>query len=227
MLSRPINLGLVDDHALFRKALKNYLSDQKDLHVAFQSSSIADLIEKLKDTSVDILLMDMFMPEMNGNDALPIIHSKCPSIKILMLSMSSDMDLISKLLEEGIHGYISKSDEPEELLLAIQAIANGRIYRNRVFTEALYWNKQNNIRNFQKERFVFLKEREKKILQLIWEEKSNKEIADMLFLGVRSVEKIRQDIKEKIGAKSTVGLLKYGIDQNIIRANQRGSGVPT
>jgi DNA-binding NarL/FixJ family response regulator len=225
MLFRPINLAMVDDHALFRKTLKCFLSEQKNIHVAVQASDIFDLLNKLKGSSIDVLLMDIFLPELNGNEALKIIHKEYPDIRILILSMCSDMDLISNMLDGGIHGYISKAEEPEELLLAIQAVADNRIHRNKLFTEALYWNKQNNIKPFADDSPVALNDREKKMLQLIWEEKSNREIADELFLGVRSVEKIRQDMKEKIGVKSTVGLLKYAIRKRIIGANSWNSNL--
>src|SRR5882757_8225180 len=221
MLSRPINLAIVDDHVLFRKTLKAFLSDQENINVAVQAADIFDLLSKLKTSSIDVLLMDIFLPELNGNEALKVIRNEYPMLKIIVLSMSTDMDLISDLLDAGIHGYISKGDEPEELLQAIRAVADNRIYRNRLFTEALYWNKQNNIKSHIEKTNVSLNEREKKMLQLIWEEKSNKEIADELFLGVRSVEKIRQDMKEKMGVKSTVGLLKYAINQRIIGVNSK------
>jgi DNA-binding NarL/FixJ family response regulator len=225
MLFRTFNLAIVDDHSLFRKTLQNFLSEQKNINVTIQASGVPELFDKLKHTTADILLMDIFMPELNGNDALKSIRNAYPFIKILILSMCNDMNLISDLLDAGIHGYISKADEPEELLEAIKAVSEGRIYRNRIFTEALYWNKQNNIRTYKDESLAVLNEREKKILQLIWEEKSNKEIADELFLGVRSVEKIRQDLKEKIGVKSTVGLLKYAINQKIIGISSRTIGL--
>jgi len=223
MLFRPINLAIVDDHSLFRKTLKNFLSEHKNINVAAQAADMFDLFTKLKTSSIDLLLMDIFMPELNGNDALKTLRNDYPAIKILVLSMSTDLDLIADMLDSGIHGYISKADEPEELLQAIQAVAENRIYRNKLFTEALYWNKQNNIKTFSNGTHISLNERERKILQLIWEEKSNKEIADELFLGIRSVEKIRQDMKEKIGAKSTVGLLKYAINKKIIGAGLRSS----
>jgi DNA-binding NarL/FixJ family response regulator len=165
------------------------------------------------------------MPGLNGNEAVNLMRREYPDIKILVLSMSNDMDLISDLLDSGIHGYISKSDEPEDLVQAIYTVSDNRIYHNKIYTEALYWNKQNTIRARNEGARALLNEREKKILQLLWEEKSNKEIADELFLGVRSVEKIRQDIKEKIGAKSTVGLLKYAIEKKIIAVGFRSSGV--
>jgi DNA-binding NarL/FixJ family response regulator len=219
MLSKTINLAIVDDHALFRKTLKNYLSEQENLHVAVQAADIFELFSKLKEASIDVLLMDIFLPELSGNEALKAIRSEYPDMKILVLSVNMDMDMISDLLDAGIQAYISKADEPEELLQAIQAVAGNRIYRNRIFTEALYWNKQNNKKAYTDDPHTSLNEREKKMLQLIWEEKSNKEIADELFLGIRSVEKIRQDMKEKIGVKSTVGLLKYAINRRIIGVN--------
>ncbi|MBN9381677.1 MAG: response regulator transcription factor [Chitinophagaceae bacterium] len=219
MLSRPINLAIVDDHALFRKTLKNFLSEQHNMNVVVQASDIFDLLNKLKSVPVDVLLMDLFMPELNENEALKLVRSEHPDIRILILSMSTDMDLISDLLDTGIHGYVSKGDEPEDLLQAIKAVSENRLYRNRLITEALYRSREHNINTkADNERLtVNLNEREKKILQLIWEEKSNKEIAEELFLGIRSIEKIRQDLKEKIAVKSTVGLLKYAISRKIIR----------
>ncbi|HEX9513248.1 MAG TPA: response regulator transcription factor [Puia sp.] len=225
MLFKPINIAIVDDHSLFRKTLKNYLSEHENLNVAIQAADMFDLFSKLKTSSIDILLMDIFMPQLNGNEALKTLRIEYSTMKILVLSMSTDIDLISDLLDAGIHGYISKADEPEELLQAIEAVAENRIYRNKLFTEALYWNKQNNIKSFGDGAEFSLNEREKKILQLIWEEKSNKEIADALFLGIRSVEKIRQDMKEKIGVKSTVGLLKYAINKKIIGIGTRSSNL--
>ncbi len=223
MLCKPISLAIVDDHLLFRKTLKFFLLEQKNISVTVQVSNVLDLLNELRTKAVDMILLDIFMPGMNGSEAVAALRQEFPLTKILVLSMCTDMELISDLLDSGIHGYISKADEPEELLQAISAISDNRLYRNILFTEALYWNKQNNIRDFRTDNRPMLSEREKKMLQLIWEEKSNKEIADELFLGVRSVEKIRQDMKEKVGVKSTVGLLKYAIAKKIIEADMRSS----
>ena len=211
-----INLAIADDHALFAKALKHFLSEQENFRVVIQASELSDLLKKLRSVSVDVLLMVNFLPQLKGHETLNIIRNEYPALRIIFLSMSTDMDLIGHLLEAGIYGYLSKSDEPENLVDAIRAASQGRIYRNRLFTEALYRNRQNSIKAFIDGPSVPLSDREKKILQMIWEEKSNKEIADVLFIGTRSVEKIRQDMKEKIGVKSTIGLLKYAIDMQII-----------
>jgi DNA-binding NarL/FixJ family response regulator len=219
MLANPISIAIVDDQTLFRKTLKSYLSDQKDFNVVFQVGHIFDLFRQLKEVSIDILLMDIFMPDINGHEAVASIRKDFPEVKILVLSMSTDLGLVSEMLDAGIHGYICKADDPDELLHAIYAIANNRIYRNRIFTEALYYSRQNSIKRDLQNPSVELTEREKKMLQLIWEEKNNKEIADALFLGVRSVEKIRQDMKEKLSVRSTIGLLKYAISKKIIKSD--------
>jgi DNA-binding NarL/FixJ family response regulator len=219
----PINLAIVDKHVLFRKSLKNYLSEQENFNVVIQTSDEFELFDQLSLSSVDILLMGIAAPGLNGNNILEIIRARYPSIKVIVLSMNTGMDLISNMLESGIYAYICMADEPEELINAIRVVSEDRIYRNRLFTEALYWNKQNHISPYSGERSSPVSEREKKMLQLIWEEKSNKEIAEALYLGVRSIEKIRQDLKEKIGVRSTVGLIKYAINKGIVIASDRRS----
>jgi DNA-binding NarL/FixJ family response regulator len=221
MLPRPINLAIVDDHVLFRKTLKNFLSEQKNLQVIIQACDISELSAKLRNSPVDVLIMDIFMPGLSGSDAVRTIRNEFPYLKILVLSMSTDMDLVGEMLNFGIQGFISKADEPEDLLQAIQAIANDKLYRNKYFTEALYWDRQNSYTNNMEGGNLSFSDRDRKILQMIWEEKGNKEIADELFLGIRSIEKIRQSLKEKIGAKSTLGMLKYAIKKKIIGINLR------
>lgn len=220
----PANIAIVDEHVLFRRIIKDYLTDQGNIQVVIQASDVSELLNKLKGMDVDVLLMNILRPEVNGSDIIKMIRSEYPDIKMLVLSVTTDLDLVSELLDSGIYGYIAKSATPEDLLQAVQTISNGNIYRNKLFTEALYWNKQNDLRSYAyiSDASPVLSDREKRILQLIWEEKSNKEIADDLFLGVKSVEKIRQDMKEKIGAKSTIGMLKYAISQKIVPQRECG-----
>jgi DNA-binding NarL/FixJ family response regulator len=220
MISRPINLAIVNMFTLFRKVLKSFLSERNNLNVSVLASDILDVSTKLKFTSVDVLILDIASPQNAIADILRRILTEYPHIKILVVSAGNDLDLITYLIDSGIHGCISRSDEPEEMVRAIQSVVNDGFYSNRLLTEALYRNKQSSLRNHSDERMASLSEREKKILQLIWEEKSNKEMAENLFLGIRSIEKIRQDLKEKIGAKSTIGLLKFAIEKRIIDIHQ-------
>lgn len=212
-----INLALADDHILFTNLLRDYLTQQKDLQVTVQASNLLELFTKLKRSPVDILLIDLIMPDLNGEDALRMIRQEYAHIKVIVLSMCTDILLINRLMDIGIYGFISKADDPGNLLEAIYAVSQGKIYRNKLLTEALYSSIQNNVKSGAGH--IVFDDREKKILQLLWEEKSNKEIAHEIFLSDRSVEKIRQHMKEKLGVKSTIGLLKYALAHKIIRDN--------
>jgi DNA-binding NarL/FixJ family response regulator len=216
MVLQETNLAIVDDHSMFRKALTNYLSNQDNIKVVIQASNLAELFRELKDASVDILVIDLFLPQINFDTSLRTIRNNYPGIKILVLSVCTDVEFIRDLVDIGIYAYVSKAGEIEELIQALREVAENRVYRNKLLTEALYWDKQSKIKKASDKSEVELNDREIKILQLLWEEKSNKEIAVELFLGVRSVEKMRQDMKEKLGIKSTVGLIKYAINKKII-----------
>jgi DNA-binding NarL/FixJ family response regulator len=167
--------------------------------------------------------MDIITPTINAEEALQLIRHDYPDIKVIILSMSSNPKILNELLELGVHAIISKSDEPSELLNAAFSVATKSIYQNKLFTDILYWNKLQNIEKNKIRKEVSLSEREKTIIRMIWEEKSNKEISEKLFLGVRSIEKIRQDIKEKLDVKSTVAILKYAIREGIINPSSRYS----
>jgi DNA-binding NarL/FixJ family response regulator len=227
MPSRFISLAIIDEHVLFRKTLRQFLLDQTNINCVIQASDFAELLSKLRVTQIDVLLMDSMVPELNGIGAGKMLRAEFPSVKIILLSASKDLPIICDLMDCGIHGLISKSEEPEELLQAIQAVSEGRIYRNRLFTEVLYCNKQSSIgvKSRHGGSAITLSEREKRILNLIWEEKSNREIADELYLGVRSIEKIRQDLKEKIAVKSTIGLIKFAIQERIIWIGAKDPGL--
>jgi DNA-binding NarL/FixJ family response regulator len=219
MVPETINVAIVDDHTLFRKTLKSYISAKSNIDVVIHSEDVEDFLSKVNNVSVQVLLLDLFLPKLSGIEAVKVIKSEYPGIKILVLSMCTDISLLNDLLDVGVFGIISKADEPEELIQAIVSVSEQRIFRSRLFTEVMYWSKQNNIKKISELSKVYLNEREKEVLQLLWEEKSNKEIASHLFLSVRSVEKIRQDLKEKLSIKSTIGLLKYAIREKIIQVN--------
>ncbi|ASZ13680.1 response regulator transcription factor [Chitinophaga pendula] len=215
-----INLAILDNQTLFRKMLKNYLLEHTMIRIVAQAPDLLDLRVKLKDADVDILLTDVNLTTLGGIELVKMIRREFPQVRILILSMVADLELINEMMEAGIHGYVTKTEEPEELIKAIMTVSEGRIYRNRLFTEALYWGKQHHLRSGINGLDVPLSEREKRVLQLIWEEKSNKEIGEQLFLGVRSIEKIRQDLKVKLKVGSTVGMLKYAINKGIVAAGR-------
>src|SRR5262245_16304955 len=123
MRSNVINLAILDDHTLMREALNKYLSQQKNIHVVTQSSSVYSLFTELKTASVDVLLMDVFLPAEDGYEAIRTVRLQYPEIKVIAVSMSTDLKLINDLIDIGIHAYISKSDKLENLLHTILSVS--------------------------------------------------------------------------------------------------------
>lgn len=113
MLRRSINLGIVDDHSLFRRALKNYLSQQDNINVILDLKHSCELLEKAEISKVEILLIDLFDPNLNGIEISKKIRSLYPDMKIIVLSACRDFVFINNLMDTGIYGYILKTDEPE------------------------------------------------------------------------------------------------------------------
>jgi len=146
MLTRPINVAIVDDHTLVRKALKNYLTQFPNIKVVIQTPTAVALYLELQNTSVDVLLMDVYLPDTPGFEGFKTMREKFPDIKIIAISISTDLEVINELIDLGIHAYISKLDEPENLLQAIYSVSDNKLFRSKLFTEALYWNKQMEIR---------------------------------------------------------------------------------
>lgn len=217
MTSSTISLGILDDHPIFRAALASYLESTSLIKTRIQSCHADNLFQLLNDVTIDILLLDIYTPGDDVKTTISFLRNRYAGIKLLLLTRCTDLDFISELVDLGIHGYITKGAEPEELVQAIKAISEGRIHQNKDFTQALYWNRQNNINGVaQHETNGDLSDREKSVLKLLWEEMTNKEIAEQIFLSVRSVEKIRQDLKDRLHIKSTVGLIKYALKSKII-----------
>src|SRR5690606_38193051 len=151
------------------------------LLVTITASNVFDLLNKFRSSPADVLIMDAFMPNIKASEALKIIRNEFPDIRIIILSMSVNLSLINELLEIGIHAYISKADEPDSLIQAIHSTYEGKIYRNKLLTDALYLHNQMHLKKTNGRNNVHFNEREKKVLRLLWEEKSNKDIANEIF----------------------------------------------
>ncbi|WPQ62332.1 response regulator transcription factor [Chitinophaga sancti] len=220
---KTIKVAIADESFLFAKILKNYLMEHSRIQVNIHAVHFPQLISKLEHLSADILLTDI-LHHKDAIENMKLLKENYPDLKIIILSMCKDMELINNLLDIGIYGFISKMDEPEGLIEAILAVSEGKMHRSDIFTDTLYWNVKQASNIYHEGREIILNTRERRILQLLWEEKSNKEIANEFFLSIKSIEKIRQDLKEKLGVKSTVGLFKYAIGQNIISAGSYETG---
>lgn len=212
-----IKIIIADDHVLFRAGVKTALSSKKDVRLIGEADNGQQLIHLLKHLQPDIILLDIQMPIMDGITTLPEIKKLYPYIRIIMLTMHNDHSMISKLMELGANAYLTKNSDSEVIYEAIKTCYTNEYYFNDLTNKALLdglRTKRNNDNFVNTE--VKLTDKEKHILRLICEEKSTKEIADMVDLSPRTVEAIRDKLKSKTGAKSMAGLVMYAIKAGII-----------
>lgn len=215
----PIKVLIADDHVLYRAGVKTALSTKKDVKVIAEADNGMHLLNMLKMIQPDVILLDIQMPVMDGIGALPEIKKNWPNIKVIMLTMMDDHSMITKLMELGANSYLSKTSDSEIIYEAIKTCFEQEYYFNSLTNKALLTNlKQRN--NVMPQKFApqeaNLNDKEMLILKLMCEEKSTKEIADLVDLSPRTVEAIRDKLKVKTGAKSTAGLIMYAVKNNIL-----------
>lgn len=215
----PIKVIICDDHVLYRAGVKTALSSKTDLKIIAEADNGVHLLHLIKSLPPDVILLDIQMSIMDGIAALPEIKKICPNAKIIMLTMVDDNSMITKLMELGANSYLSKTSDSEVIYEAIKTCFEQEYYFNSLTNQALLSNlKQRNVvaPHQMAMQEVHLNDKETTILRLMCEEKSTKEIADMVDLSPRTVEAIRDKLKVKTGSKSTAGLIMYAVKHKII-----------
>ncbi|MDR6942254.1 response regulator transcription factor [Mucilaginibacter pocheonensis] len=214
-----IKLGIVDDHKIFRNGLKATLEDCEDFNLILEASNGKELIGLLTDKVPDVLLMDIKMPEMDGIQTATYVHQHYKHVKILALSMFNEDKYIVDMMKAGASGYLLKNAEPEEIIEAISTVYHKGFYFNEhlsiTLIKQLVVNDHAEISNNKAD----LNEREIEVLKLVCQECSNQEIADKIFLSVRTVEGYRARLFEKTCSKNLVGLVIYAIKRGIINVS--------
>ncbi|HMX78793.1 MAG TPA: response regulator transcription factor [Ferruginibacter sp.] len=222
-MREPIKVIIADDHVLYRAGVKTALSAKKDVKVIAEADNGMHLLNMLKMIQPDVILLDIQMPIMDGITALPEIKKLYPNVKVIMLTMMDDHSMITKLMEIGANSYLTKTSDSEIIYEAIKTCFEQEYYFNSLTNKALLTNlKQRNDALPQKmaQQEAQLNEKEILILRLMCEEKSTKEIADIVDLSPRTVEAIRDKLKVKTGARSTAGLIMYAVKHNILDESQ-------
>ncbi len=197
---------IVDDHTMFINGLKLLLSSLPGYEVAGVASNGQQALDQLAETPVDILLMDVNMPVLNGYQTTFLVRERFPEVKIIILSMLADELSVSKLLEAGAHGYLFKNADEDELFEAFDTVTQGHIYITKEIRDKVLPAK---MAQFKMDDSIKLSSREVDIARLIMEGLTNIEIADKLFLSVRTVETHRKNILAKLNLKNTASLVKY------------------
>jgi len=212
-----IQLGLVDDHNLFREGIKSLLDKISEVNLVLEAVNGKDLFTKLKNDVPDVILLDLEMEEMNGVDATLKLQEEYPDVKILILTMHKEERMISYLMEIGANGYLLKDTTREELEEAIKTVHKKGFYFNQFVSQALLKglkNKSGKPLTIGKD--YHLTAREIEVLELIAKEYTTAEMADELFLSVRTIEGHRKNLISKLGVKNTAGLLIKAIKEKLI-----------
>jgi len=216
----PIRVIIADDHVLYRAGVKTSLSIRKDVEVIAEADNGMHLLNLIKNLEVDVILLDIQMPIMDGIATLPEVKKIAPNAKVIMLTMVDDNSMITKLMELGANSYLTKTSDSEIIYEAIKTCHEQEYYFNSLTNKALLTNLiQKNPTTpapIVSAETAQLNEKETLILRLMCEEKSTKEIADIVDLSPRTVEAIRDRLKVKTGSKSTAGLIMYAVKHKII-----------
>ena len=218
-IPEPIKVIIADDHVLYRAGVKTALSAKSDVKVIAEADNGSHLLNLLRMVPADVILLDIQMPIMDGIATLPEIKKIAPNTKVIMLTMMEDHSMVTKLMELGANSYLAKTSDIEMIYEAIKTVFENEYYFNSLTNKALLTNlKQRNTPTPQKlmQQEAHLNEKETTILRLMCEEKSTKEIADLVDLSPRTVEAIRDKLKVKTGAKSTAGLIMYAVKHKIL-----------
>ena len=205
-----INVLLTDDHQLIIDGLKSLLKDQDDINVSAEANNGREALRILGFLPVDVVLMDIDMPVMNGIETLKEVKKQYPDVKVIILSMHNEAGMIKSLIDLGANGYLLKSCTQDEVVSAIRKVAAGQASFSTDVTMALL--KPAN----QEQKTEFLTERETEILKMIAAGYSNKEIGDKLFISHRTVDTHRTNLMKKISVNNIAGLISYAIKNGIV-----------
>ncbi len=207
-----LKIYIVDDHQMLIDGLKALLSGESHLSVIGQNTLPKIASSEIAELCPDIVLTDINMPEMDGIELTKEIKKTNPNIKVIALSMFGERETISDMLKAGVSAYILKNTGKQELLNAIDKVANGGTFFSDEVADEM--NKTSPI-NDTKE--ITLSLREIEVVELIAKEYTNAKIAEALFISERTVETHRKNIFRKTDTKSVIGLLKYCVDKRIIK----------
>jgi DNA-binding NarL/FixJ family response regulator len=202
---------LADDHVMFRQGIKRIIEETQGLEVVGEASDGFELLNLLNELKPDIVFLDISMPNMRGIEATREIKSLHPDVKVLILTMHRKKEYLYHAVSAGAQGYLLKEDSDVELFSAIETIRKGGFYVTRLLAGELAQDISHMYKGNTQLPSEPLTTREREVLKLIAEGKSNKEIANLLFISMRTVENHRANIMRKLNLNKTAEIVKYAI----------------
>ena len=214
-----IKILIVDDHKLIRDGITSFLSDSSKYEITDEVSDGLEAINSIKQNAPDLIITDLIMPNMDGMELISFVKKEFPSINIIVLSMVDETQYIRQVLKLGANGYLLKNSGIDEVKAAIDAVMKGNNYyggdvMDAVMTQLTTGAKKKKVSRF--DNAFSLTKREKEILKLIIEEYNNGEIAEKLFISIRTVDAHKRNMIEKTGSKNMAGLLVWAINNEVL-----------
>jgi two-component system response regulator NreC len=210
-----IRIFIADDHQIMRQGLKILLEKEPDMKVVGEAEDGRRTMTLVRELNPDVVVMDVKMPDLNGIEATRQILSECPDVKVIALSMYTDRRFVTNMLKAGAHAYLLKEGAFEELVQAIRLVMNKKTYLSPGVTEIIVKEYVNGSPGPAQSVFSMLTPREREVLQLLAEGKRTSEIADILYIGVKTVETHRWQIMNKLGIRNLAELTKYAIREGL------------
>jgi two-component system response regulator NreC len=211
---QKIRVLVADDHPVVRKGLQSCLARQDGIKVVGEAADGEEALQKALELTPDVVLLDISMPRKDGLAVTGALRKAAPQVKVLILSVHSNKEYLFRIIQAGAHGYVSKEASPEELMRAIESVNNGEAFFSPEVAQAALSQLVSN--GGKKDPFAQLTGREKEVLVLIAQGQSNKEIANHLGIGVRTIETHRERIMRRLDIHSVAGLTKFAIANGLI-----------
>ena len=215
-----LRIAITDDHTLFRKSLSLLVGSFENMEVVVEASNGKELLEKLESVAVDILLLDLQMPEMDGFATSLRINEQYPNIKVLVLTLLNEEDTIKKVMELGVHGYFTKNTDPSELKNAILTLNDDGFYFEKSLTSVIRHILEDSSTTTKTQDTLVFTEREMDIVRLTLKEYSGTQIAYELSISPKTVEKHKRNLMEKIGSKNFIGVIMYALLHDFLSVNE-------
>lgn len=208
---KKINLLLADDHSVLQESLSNSLSNLPLLNTIQTCSNGAEVIQLIATGNIDMVLLDINMPEIDGLTTCKTVKEMAPEVKVIILTMHNDKQYITKAIAAQCDGFLLKSSGLEDIHNALQSVSEGKKYFSAEVMQIMANDQKSNVEQSD----IILTAREIEVLKMIVAEYSNKEIAEQLFISPRTVDAHKRNLLAKTGSKNLAGLVKYAISNHL------------
>jgi DNA-binding NarL/FixJ family response regulator len=222
-LMRKISILLVDDHKLMLQGLRALLLAEPDIEILGEAENGREAVRMTAKLNPDIVVMDIAMPQLNGLEATRQIRKKMPLAKVLVLSSYGEIEYVRQLIDAGAVGYLTKETLANDLITGIRNVQKGNTYFSSSIAKMLQaWDRKSFLETgkqlFDQKSIIKLTSREREVLQLVAEGKSNKLMALEIGISIKTVEKHRQQVMDKLNIHDVAGLTRYAIAQGVVES---------